>query len=150
MERPVVEPIGLQLTRTAKVLSRAFDDALADAGGSLPAWLVLVSVKSGQHGTQRELADAVGIEPATLTHHLHRMEADGLVRRTRDPQNRRVQTVELTEAGEAAFGRLFEVVAAFDAQLRGGMTAAEVTALSRLLGRLRTNAARQSTEEVSS
>ena len=150
MERPVVEPIGLQLTRTAKVLSRAFDDALADAGGSLPAWLVLVSVKSGQHGTQRELADAVGIEPATLTHHLHRMEADGLVRRARGPQNRRVQTVELTEAGEAAFGRLFEVVAAFDAQLRGGMTAAEVTALSRLLGRLRTNAARQSTEEVSS
>jgi len=111
---------------------------------------VLVSVKSGQHGTQRELADAVGIEPATLTHHLHRMEADGLVRRARGPQNRRVQTVELAEAGEAAFGRLFEVVAAFDAQLRGGMTAAEVTALSRLLGRLRTNAARQSTEEVSS
>jgi MarR family transcriptional regulator for hemolysin len=148
VKRPVVEPIGLQLTRTAKVLSRAFDDALAEAGGSLPAWLVLVSVKSGQHGTQRELADAVGIEPATLTHHLHRMEADGLVRRTRDPQNRRVQTVELTEAGEAAFGRLFEVVAAFDARLRDGLTAAEVTSLGGLLGRLRANAA-QATEEVS-
>ena len=47
MGPPVAEPIGLQVTRTAKLLSRAFDDALAEAGGSLPVWLVLVSVKSG-------------------------------------------------------------------------------------------------------
>ena len=140
MQRPAVEPIGLQLTRTAKVLSRAFDDALAEVGGSLPAWLVLVSLKAGGHGTQRELADAVGIEPATLTHHLHRMEADGLVQRTREPENRRVQRVELTDAGEAAFVRLLGAVTAFDTRLRAGLSRSEVAALGDLLGRLRANA----------
>ena len=33
MGKPQQEPIGLQVTRTAKVISRAFDHALAAAGG---------------------------------------------------------------------------------------------------------------------
>ena len=110
MDEPTTEPIGLQLTRTAKAVSRAFDDALAEVGGSLPTWLVLVSLKSRTHGAQRELAAAVGIEGPTLTHHLNRMEASGLVTRRRDPANRRVHRVELTEAGEATFARLLEAV----------------------------------------
>jgi MarR family transcriptional regulator, transcriptional regulator for hemolysin len=66
------------------------------------------TVLSGTHGAQRELAAAVGIEGPTLTHHLNRMEASGLVTRRRDPANRRVHRVELTEAGEATFARLVE------------------------------------------
>src|SRR3954447_20549334 len=93
MAEPSVEPIGLQLARTAKVVSGAFDDALVEAGGSLPTWLVLVSLKTGRHRMQRDLAEAVGVEGPTLTHHLNRMEADGLVTRTRDPENRRTHVV---------------------------------------------------------
>jgi MarR family transcriptional regulator for hemolysin len=150
VNRPQVEPIGLQVTRTAKVLSRAFDDALAAAGGSLPAWLVLVSLKAGGHETQRELADAVGIEAATLTHHLNRMEATGLVRRSRDPGNRRVQIVELTDEGDAAFHRLRTVVMAFDQRLRTGMTDRQVATLGDLLSRLRADATEPTNTEVSS
>jgi MarR family transcriptional regulator, transcriptional regulator for hemolysin len=40
---PSEDPIGLSVTRTAKALSRAFDAALADGGGSLASWLVLAS-----------------------------------------------------------------------------------------------------------
>src|ERR1700726_4966703 len=101
--RPARTPIGLQLARSAKAVSRAFDDALAEAGGSLPVWLILVSLKGQAHGAQRQLAEAVGIEGPTLTHHLNRMENAGLVTRRRDPANRRVHQVELTDAGEAAF-----------------------------------------------
>jgi MarR family transcriptional regulator for hemolysin len=148
MNRPQVEPIGLQVTRTAKLLSRAFDEALAAAGGSLPTWLVLVSLKAQRHHTQRELAEGVGIEPATLTHHLTRMEAAGLVRRSRDAGNRRVQVVELTEEGDAAFHRLRSVVMAFDRRLRAGLTERQVAMLGDLLGRLRANAADPTTPEV--
>jgi MarR family transcriptional regulator, transcriptional regulator for hemolysin len=56
MGKPGEEPIGLLLTRTAKVVSRAFDEALTEAGGSLPAWLVLVSLEGQAHGAQREIA----------------------------------------------------------------------------------------------
>jgi MarR family transcriptional regulator for hemolysin len=139
--RPAQEPIGLLATRTAKVVSRAFDDALARAGGSLPTWLVLVSLRRGAPGAQRHLAEAVGVEGPTLTHHLNRMEADGLVTRRRDPANRRAHLVELTDAGEAAFAGLLQTVAAFDARLRAGFTDAELDALRGGLDRLRTNAA---------
>ena len=141
MEKPDTEPVGLLLTRTAKVVSRAFDQALAEAGGSLPVWVVLVSLKGGAPSAQRELADAVGIEGPTLTHHLNRMEAAGLVTRRRDPDNRRAHHVALTEDGEAAFRRMVQAVAAVDARLRAGIANRELTALRGLLDRLRTNVA---------
>ncbi len=141
MGRPATEPIGLRLARTAKVVGRAFDDALAGVGSSLPIWLVLVSLKARVPGAQRELAEALGIEGPTLTHHLSRMEAADLVSRHRDPDNRRVQRVALTAAGEAEFERLRHRVVAFDERLRAGMTVAEVAALSALLDRLQTNVA---------
>src|ERR1700744_5848044 len=66
-------PIGVELARAAKTVGREFERALAEAGGSVPAWLVLVSLKSGRPETQAQLAGAVGIEAATLTHHLNRL-----------------------------------------------------------------------------
>jgi MarR family transcriptional regulator, transcriptional regulator for hemolysin len=111
-------PIGLQLTRTARVISRAYDEALAAADGSLPVWLVLMNVKIRAGANQRELAVAVGIREATLTHHLNAMEARGLITRARDPGNRRTHLVTLTAAGEAAFRRLRDATIAFDQRLR--------------------------------
>jgi len=137
-ERP---PIGLQLARAAKSVSRAFDDALAEAGGSLPVWLVLISLKSRPLGNQRELADAVGIREATLTHHLNAMDAQGLVTRRRDPANRRVHLVELTDAGEALFLRLRDAAVAFDQRLRRGLTDRDTADLEGLLLRLERNVA---------
>lgn len=139
MGRPQEQPIGLEVTRTAKVVSRAFDQVLTAAGSSLPTWLVLVSLKGRRDGPQRELAQAVGIEGPTLTHHLNRMESDGLVTRRRHPANRRIHQVELTPAGEDAFFGLLKHVSGFDQQLRSGLTDEEITALRSLLGRLRTN-----------
>jgi MarR family transcriptional regulator for hemolysin len=141
MAAPTIPPIGLELTRTAKVVSRAFDQALAAHGGSVPQWLVLVSLTTGRPQMQRELATAVGIEGPTLTHHLDRMETAGLVERARDPENRRVQKVALTADGEARFHELREAVVAFDAQLHHGLADDEITALRHLLGRLRANVA---------
>lgn len=141
MGPPSEQPIGLQLTRTAKAVSRAFDDALSDAGGSVPMWLILVSLKGQEHDAQRRLAEAVGIEGPTLTHHLNRMEAAGLVTRTRDSQNRRVHRVALTAEGHAAFRRLRSAVITFDARLRAGFSDDEITALGKTLGRLRQNVA---------
>ena len=137
---PAVEPIGLEVTRTAKALSRVFDEVLAEGGGSLPTWLVLVSLVAGTHGSQRDLAETVGVEGATLTHHLNRMETAGLVTRRRDPQNRRVHQVELTESGQATFRDLRRHAAAFDEQLRAGFTDDELAQLRGFLDRLRANA----------
>ena len=140
MERPRTEPIGLQLARTAKVVSRAVDEALSEVGGTLPTWLILVSLKGQQHGAQRQIAAAVGVEGPTLTHHLNRLEREGLVQRTRDPDNRRVHLVTLTKAGEAAFFRMATAMQAFDRRLRAGLTEQQLGLLEQALGQLRTNA----------
>jgi MarR family transcriptional regulator for hemolysin len=139
--RPSRPPIGLHLARTARSVSRAFDDALAEAGGSVPVWLVLISLKTQQVRNQRELAEAVGIREATLTHHLNAMDEQGLITRRRDPANRRVHLVELTEAGEAAFQQMRGVATAFDQRLRAGLSGDEVSQLEALLGRLAANVA---------
>ena len=76
---------------------------------------------------------------ATLTHHLNAMDTRGLITRTRDTSNRRVQVVALTEAGEAAFVRLRETAMAFDATLRAGLADDDLATLDTLLGRLSAN-----------
>jgi MarR family transcriptional regulator for hemolysin len=137
---PAEIPIGLLVSATAKLLSREFDAALAAVGGSRPTWLVLLSLKTEGHRTQGELADAVGIRQPTLSHHLDGLERDGLVRRERTADNRRVQRVTVTEAGEALFLRLRRAAGAFDGRLRAGLDDAEVAELRRLLAHLAENA----------
>ena len=107
-------PVGLQLTRTARSVTQAFERAMAEAGGSAAAWQVLLLVRSGQSDTQAEMAEALGLTGATLTHHLNALEPQGLVRRWREPGNRRVQQVELTEEGVALFDRLRGVAQGHD------------------------------------
>lgn len=138
---PAEPPIGLLLSRVAKDASRAFDDALATSGGSAPTWQILLSLKTRQVANQRELAEAIGIRGATLTHHLNGMENAGLVVRRRDPDNRRVHLVELTEKGDALFLRLAGAAQEFDRRLRTGLSEEDLATLRRLLGALHANAA---------
>jgi MarR family transcriptional regulator for hemolysin len=138
-------PIGVALARTAKAASAAFDTAMNQAGGSLSIWLVLLSLKTSHGASQRAMAESMGIQGATLTHHLNGMEECGLVTRRRDPENRRVHIVELTESGEELFERLRSVAVAYDAQLRGELDSAELDRFRRVLDQLGQNVSAGST-----
>jgi len=137
MPRPATPPIGLALARTARVVGQAFDRALAEEGGSAAMWQVLLLVRSGEWGQQSQMAAAMGVTSATLTHHLNSLERQGLVRRWREESNRRVQRVELTEAGVARFDRLRSVAMRHDARLRAVLSEDELATLGGLLERLR-------------
>jgi MarR family transcriptional regulator for hemolysin len=132
-------PLGLLVGRTAKELSRAFDDVLAAVGGSTATWLVLQALKTAEHRTQGELAAAVGVRQPTLTHHLDTLERGGLVTRAPDPGNRRVQRIAVTEAGEQLFLRLRRAAAAFEGRLQAGLEDSDVDTLRRLLAQLAEN-----------
>jgi MarR family transcriptional regulator for hemolysin len=133
---PGFPPLGLRLARTARTVTQAFERALADAGGSAAAWQVLLLVRSGRWGNQARMAEAMGITGATLTHHLNALEAQGLVRRWRERDNRRVQQTALTPAGEQLFEQLREVAMRHDERLRSQLTDAEADTLATLLDRL--------------
>ena len=136
---PTAEPVGRAISSSAKVLSRAFERELVEAGGSQPVWLVLLALKQQRWRTQQDLAGAVGIEGPTLTHHLDGLEKSGLIDRTRDPDDRRAVRVELTGAGEKRFQRLAKAAIGFDQRLRAGLSDAELDAFRRVLARLRDN-----------
>jgi MarR family transcriptional regulator, transcriptional regulator for hemolysin len=134
------DSLGVLLSRSARAVDRALDQALTAAGGSLSAWLVLQALGSTEHATQADLARTVGVRQPTLTHHVDTLERSGFVTRRRSPGDRRVQHVELTEEGRRLFVRLRRVAAAFDGQLRAGLSAGDVADLERLLGQLVENA----------
>src|SRR3954447_19192964 len=128
-------PLELRLTQTARVVSQAFERAMVEAGGTASTWQVLVLVRSRDWDKQSELAEAMGVTSATLTHHLNGLEHAGLIRRWREPGNRRVQRVELTEAGIAMFDRLRDVAVKHDATLREPFSPEELEQLHGLLDR---------------
>jgi MarR family transcriptional regulator for hemolysin len=141
MPAPRQEPIGRVLASTQKLVTRAFEQELAAAGGSQPTWLILLALKQQAWRTQQEIAATVGIEGATLTHHLDRLEKAGLIDRKRDPANRRAVIVELTDAGDKLFLELAQAAMRFDKRLRKGLSEQEVEAFRQTLERLRANVA---------
>lgn len=132
-------PLGRVLLDVGNKVSRSFDAALARAGGSRSKWQILLALKQRPKANQREIASAVGIQEATLTHHLAGMEASGLIVRRRDPDNRRVHLIELTRSGEDAFLRLREAALAFDQCFRSGIPEAEIDQLRATVDKLMAN-----------
>lgn len=104
-------------------------------------WLILLALKGQPWETQAQLARSLDIAGPTLTHHLDSLEQHGLVTRHRDPANRRVHVVELTDDGDDMFHRLREAATQHDARLRAGIDADELEQLRRLLVRLHDNVA---------
>lgn len=137
--RPDGPPIGLLLATTSKAVGRAFNQTLAERGGSIPIWLILSALKSESRRSQLDLARAIGIEGPTLTRHLDGLEQAGLVERQRGSVDRRAVQVQLTRAGHLLHGRLLKVVISFNEQLRTGLSADDLETLRRLLGQLQRN-----------
>jgi MarR family transcriptional regulator for hemolysin len=137
--RPNETPIGFLLTQTSKKLARAFDDELAQAGGSLPLWLILLSLMREGPCSHAELASHVGVRGPTLTHHLDALESRGIITRERLQDNRRTQIAKLTDEGIALFHRLRKTAQSFDARLRRGFSEKELADLRRLLQKIGKN-----------
>ncbi|MDP9073923.1 MAG: MarR family transcriptional regulator [Actinomycetota bacterium] len=131
------ERLGRLLAMTGKVVRENFDQDLAAVGSSLNTYVVLRTIDAGAGMSQRQLAATLGIEGPTMTHHLDRLAADGLILRVRDPGDRRAYHVELTEAGRAHLERVEVYAIELDRDFRSLFTPAEVELLTELLTRIR-------------
>jgi MarR family transcriptional regulator, transcriptional regulator for hemolysin len=137
--KPTGPPVGVQLAITSKAVARAFGTALAEAGGSMPTWLVLRSLKEQDRRTQLDLARAIGVEGPTLTRHIDTLEESGIVERHRDPGDRRAIRVELTEAGEQLYAELLKAAMRFGKRLTAGLDGQELERFTATLARLEQN-----------
>ncbi len=72
--------------------------------------IVIVNLAGSECATSAsELCKGISYDAGAMTRMLDRLEAKGLVRRTRSPDDRRLVNLELTQAGKAAYPRLKEI-----------------------------------------
>ncbi|HEY2803871.1 MAG TPA: MarR family transcriptional regulator [Actinomycetota bacterium] len=117
---PFKGTVTRELIHAAKCLRAYFEQTLAEDGESLSTFLVLDVVDKAGGSTQRELAEGVRIEGATMTRHLDRLEEAGLITRRRDPNDRRAILIDLTPEGKKTHSRLrARMTAAHDAAWTG-------------------------------
>jgi len=91
------------LTRLAKVVHRRTPEELL--GMSLRHFVVLSYLAEHERVPQQELAEVLCMDASNLVLLLNELEDESLVRRDRDPDDRRRHLVEITDAGLAALAR---------------------------------------------
>jgi DNA-binding MarR family transcriptional regulator len=131
---PLDDRLGFWLRLAQQSAFDAFHRAMAPLGltpGRLGALLLLEAHPSMR---QSALAEALRVKPPNLAVLLAGLEAEGLIRRVEDAQNRRVNLLRLTQAGRALLRRAKAQEALVEAELCDGMTQDERAAL---LGALR-------------
>ena len=106
---------------------------LARTGLTLGQWQVLATLQRLDKATMGEVAAFCATDRTTLTRTVDRMVDDGLVRRERDPADRRQVHLNLTEKGEQVFQRTLEDVTRFNDRVTGTLEAAEVGRLQPLI-----------------
>ena len=113
---------------------------LLDAVGIYPGqpqMLFALHMANGQ--SQKDLAAKLKIKPATITVMLKRMEKAGLVERRPDPTDQRVSRVYLTEAGQATWHEVTQVLRVIDKECFGNFSLEEQGLLRKMLLQLRAN-----------
>ncbi|OLT11163.1 MarR family transcriptional regulator [Actinomadura sp. CNU-125] len=142
-QRPDVsaETIGVfgRITRL-DIAQRAVVRTVHERHGLTPgAFDVLANLRrSGEphRKTAGELAESSLLTSGGITFRLDRMEADGLIRRTRLPGDRRVVYAELTELGLAKIDEVFAEHVAAERRMLGLLDADELARLTSLLRKL--------------
>ena len=111
------DPLGRRLVFLGKQLKESFETMLAEHDCTLSTWAVLRSVARQEDPSQVVLAAQIGIEGPTLTRHLDRMCAEGLVARQRDAHDRRIIRISLTEAGRRRWAELHTLADAHETEI---------------------------------
>lgn len=127
---------GHLLSRSARLLARWGEDRFKPLGLAIAQMPVLAALKDGQSLTQKELAHLARIEQPTMTHLLARMERDGLIQRTSNPDDKRSSLVSLTPLALSKLPEAKTVLLEGNAAALRGFTEEEVAALSGLLRRV--------------
>ncbi len=131
-----MESLARRLVLTAKAMRAHFEARLAAEGASLTFWLVLRNLAEEDALSQRELARRLSVEAPTLTRHLDRMAAEGLVRRVQDTSDRRVTRISLTPAGRKLHRSLASIAEGLLGEFDSLMSERERVVLDRVLSRI--------------
>lgn len=98
------EPGMLGLLEVARIVQERVDEALDSVGLSGPKYLTLEQlVRAGEPVSLSALADCRKCVRSNMTQLVDRLEAEGLVERVADPDDRRAVRARVTKLGERRF-----------------------------------------------
>ena len=133
------DSIGLLFRRVLTSMTTAVDRRLLSHDLTHAQWVPLYKLYRGECSTTAELARDLQFDPGVVSRALDRLEAKGLVRRTRSSDDRRVVRLELTAEGRRVAPLVPAALAeVFNAHL-SGFSEREWATLIELLQRLLAN-----------
>jgi DNA-binding MarR family transcriptional regulator len=121
------------LSRLSKSVYRRTPESLL--GMSLRHYLALSYVADPGAISQQQLAEILCIDANNTVLLLNEMESDGLIRRVRDPTDRRRHLVEVTETGHEVFQRAQRARESVEDEVLAALSAEERATLRGLLAK---------------
>ncbi len=125
-----------RLKHTAAVIEARLEDALEDSGLSLSKGAVLDRlIKAGEPLPLTRLAGQLACVKSNVTQLVDRLEADGLVERKDDPDDRRSILAAITDKGRQRYEVGFRALTAAGKELLKSFQQEEIELLDQLLRR---------------
>lgn len=127
------------LHELAHLIRTRFDQRARRHGMTRAQWVILVKLQRQAGLSQKELAQAVEVEPMTVARLVDRLEASGFVERRADPADRRVWRLFLLPAAEPILKEIDAVRAEMLATISGDISPDEVAGATGILSRMKAN-----------
>lgn len=126
--------VGYQLAQAAIVTGQVFQDTVGEAHGLRPVEYTVLSLVDANPGlTARQLSRALALTPPNIAAWLDRLEARGLVERTRSETDARKQHLHASAAGRRLAGQCTRALLQAEAAAFAGLSMAERAMLVELL-----------------
>lgn len=135
------ESVGFLLTDVSRLMRRRFMQKLeAEQGGlTLAQARVLLHVSRNQGVRQIDVAELLEMQPITLARLIDALEADRLVERRPDPNDRRAYQIHLGVAAAEKLALIERVARAVRSEALRGLDAEQSAALMNALETMRGN-----------
>ncbi len=131
-----MERLSFLLKHASARMEYATERELAQLSVNGREFAVLTLVDAEGAASQQRLAARIGVDRTTMVALIDALEEKRLVRRLRDPSDRRAYTVEATPAGRKTLQEALKAVKLAEQQALASLTATESAALKRTLQRL--------------
>lgn len=133
------DSLGFLLNDIARLMRKRFDVRARRIGVTRAQWHTLSILKRNEGCNQGMLADLLEVEPITVGRMIDRLEDAGLVERRRDPADRRVWRIHLTEKAQPVLIELRAIADTMIDEVMDGVDPEDRIRMHAALKALRTN-----------
>jgi len=131
--------LGILLHEVARLLRRNFDRRVCALGLTQAQWRALFYLARHEGCSQATLAELLEVKPITLARLVDRLEEAGWVERRRDPDDRRISRLYLTDKAQPLLVEMETLAAETRSDALVGLSRAEQAQTLDLLNTLKSN-----------